>query len=104
MIFRLRKQNVDVIADGIDFDQGRIVIFENAGDVGVELAAFFIAKKLATALGAEYEMNNDVGEGLRHDVCRSYRAWGFVGTVDLGLRSRCSLQPSNVTGKQNSRA
>ena len=53
-----------MVTHGIDFDQGRIVVFENAGDVCVELAAFFVAQELAAALGAEHEVNDNVGEGL----------------------------------------
>ena len=60
--FGLRKQDVDVVADGIDFDQGRVVVFEDARDVSVELAAFFVAQELAAPFRAEHEMNDEVGE------------------------------------------
>jgi len=56
-----------VITHGIDFDQRRLVVFENAGDVGVKLAAFLVAQELATTFRGEHEMNNDVGEGLGDD-------------------------------------
>jgi hypothetical protein len=42
------------------------VVLENTGDVGVELAAFLISEQLSAAFRAEDEMNDDVGEGLRH--------------------------------------
>jgi hypothetical protein len=68
VVFGLGEQDVNVVAHGIDFDQGRIMVLKNAGDVGVELAALVIAKKWAAVLGAEHEVNDDVGKGLGHDV------------------------------------
>jgi len=47
VVLGLRKQNVDVVAHGIDFDEGRIQIFEHAGDVGVKFAAFLVAEERA---------------------------------------------------------
>lgn len=64
MIFRLREENVNMVAHRIDFNERRIVILENAGDVGVKLAAFLIAEEWATFFRAEHEMNNNVGERL----------------------------------------
>ncbi len=93
MVFGLREQDVDVVADGIDFDEWRIMVPEDARDVGVELAAFLVAEELAAALRAEYEVNDDVGQGLRHADVALTGLERFVATVDLGLRSRCSLQP-----------
>ena len=55
-----------MVADGIDFDQGRIVVLEDAGDVGVKLAAFFVAEQWASLLRAKHEVGDNVGEGLRH--------------------------------------
>ena len=66
MVLGLREQDVNVVAHGIDFDQRRIELLEDASDVGVDLAAFFIAKELAAVLRAEHKVNDDVGEGLRH--------------------------------------
>jgi hypothetical protein len=93
MIFGLREKDVDVIGDGIDFDKGRIVIFEDASDVGMELAAFGVTQQLAAALGTEHEMNDDVGEGLRHESDALTGLGRFVGTSYLALRSWGSLQP-----------
>ena len=62
-----------MVAHGIDFDQGRVVVLENASDVGVELAAFFISQKLTAALRAEHPMHDDVAEGLGHDLNRGWR-------------------------------
>src|SRR5260221_6326251 len=57
---------MDVVADGIDFDKKRIVVFENTRDVGVELAAFLLAEQRASLLRAEHEVNDDVCKGLGH--------------------------------------
>ena len=38
MVLGLREQDVNVVTHGMDFDQWRIVVLEDAGDVGVELA------------------------------------------------------------------
>ena len=100
MVLGLREQDVNVIAHGIDLDQRRLVVFENASDVGVELAAFLVAQELATAFRGEHKMNDDVGERLGHGVfwlaglyravlvgqsgvkvCRPYRARDFVGVI-----------------------
>ena len=64
MIFGLRKQEVDVVSDRIDFDKGRIMILENAGDVGMKLTALGIAQQRTPVFGAEHEMHNEVGKGL----------------------------------------
>src|SRR6185437_204358 len=87
------EEDVDVVADGIDFDEWRIVILQNAGNIGVELAAFLIPQKLSAALRAEDEMNDDVGEGLGHADVALTGLGSVVGVVDLGLRSSNSLQP-----------
>ena len=41
-------------------------MLEDAGDVSVELPAFFVAQELPAAFRAEHEMDDDVGEGLGH--------------------------------------
>ena len=66
MVFGLREQDVNVIAHGIDFNQRRIVVLEDASDVGVKLPTFLIAQELATALRREHKVHDDVGEGLGH--------------------------------------
>jgi hypothetical protein len=66
MIFGLREQDVNVIAHGINLNQRRIVVLEDAGDVGVKLAALLVTQELATALRREHEMDDDVGERLGH--------------------------------------
>ena len=68
MVFGLREQDVNVIAHGIDFNQRRIVVLEDAGDVGVKLSTFLIAQELATAFRGEHDMNDDVGERLGHGI------------------------------------
>ncbi len=85
MVLGLREQDVDVVADGIDFDEGRIVVFEDAGDVGVELTALLVPEELATALRAEHEVNDDVGEGLGHASDALTGLGWIVGTGFLGL-------------------
>jgi hypothetical protein len=57
------------------------------------LAAFLVAQELAAAFGAEYEVNDDVGEGLGHEGDAPTGLEMVVGMGHLGLRSRCSLQP-----------
>jgi hypothetical protein len=58
----MREQNGNVIADGIDFDEGRIMVLEDPMNVGVELAALLIAEAWAPALCTEDEVHNAVGE------------------------------------------
>ena len=93
MVLGLREQNMDMVADGINFDKGRIVVFHNPRNVGVEFAAFLIPEQGASFLRAEYEVNNDVGQGLGHSCAALTGRERFVGTVHLGLRSWDSLQP-----------
>lgn len=62
MILRLRKQNVNMVAHGINFDEPRIVIFQDASNISVQLAALFIAQERAAVFCAKYEMDNNVGE------------------------------------------
>src|SRR5262245_18943743 len=93
MILRLGEEDVDVVTHRIDFDERRVVIPENARDVGVELAAFFITDELATAFRAEHEMNDDVGEGLRHGSGALAGLGKSLVDVELGLGSSDSLQP-----------
>src|SRR5213593_4625054 len=93
MVFRLREQDVNVIAHGIDFNERRVVVLENAGDAGMKSAAFLVTEELVTSLRAEHEVNDDVGEGLGHTGNALTGLGRFVGTVDLGLRSSDSLQP-----------
>jgi len=62
MVLGLREKDVDVVADGIDFDEGRVVVFENAGYVGLELAALLVAQELMTTLRAKDEVDDNVGE------------------------------------------
>jgi hypothetical protein len=57
---------VNLVAHGIDLDQRGVVVLEDAGDVGVELAAFLVPQELATPLRAEHKMNDNIGERLRH--------------------------------------
>lgn len=57
-----------MVADGVDFDEGGIKVFEEAGEIGVELVAFLVAEEGAAVFGAEDEVNDEVGEGLGHWV------------------------------------
>src|SRR5437867_878863 len=61
VVLGLPEQDVDVVCHRVDFDERRIVVFENASNVGVELAAFTVAEEWATILGAETEVDDDVG-------------------------------------------
>jgi len=67
VVLRLREQDVDMVAPGIDFDEWRIVVLEHTGDIGVEFATLLVAQQLATTLGAEHEMDDDIGERLGHE-------------------------------------
>ena len=66
VVLGLREQDADMVAHGIDFDEGRIEVLEDASDVGVELSTFFITEQGTAVFRAEHEVNNDVGEGLGH--------------------------------------
>jgi len=55
---------VDMIPHGIDLDELRIMILENTGDVGVEFIPFGISYELMPQLCAEYEVDDNVCEGL----------------------------------------
>jgi hypothetical protein len=90
---------VDVVAHRIDFNQRRVLIFQNPGDVGMALPTFFIAQKLAPAFGAEYEMHNDIGKGLGHIGVALSGLGMFWRCIDLGLRSPGSLPPRLSPGR-----
>lgn len=45
----------------------------------MQLVALFIANERTPILRAEDEMNNNIGEGLRHKLGRPYRAWEIWG-------------------------
>ena len=92
MVFGLDEEDVNVVVHRIDFEQRRILISQDAGDVGVELIAFLIAQELAAAFGAEHEMNDDVGERLGHDShaltgLRRHLGTGCPGPALAGLAS-----------------
>jgi hypothetical protein len=89
----LREQDVDVVANGINFDERRVAILEDSSDVGMKLAAFLVTEEWVAALRAENEVNDDVGEGLGHRYDALTGLGRFAWTVDLGLRSSDSLQP-----------
>ena len=89
----MREQDVDVVAHGIDLDKRRAVMLQDAGNVGVKLAAILIAQELAVALRAEYEMGQDVGERLGHAGVAPTGLGILVTAVVLGLRSSDSLLP-----------
>jgi hypothetical protein len=62
VVLGLSEQNVDMVADGIDFNERRVKVLEDACDIGVELAAFPVPEQWASGRGAKYEVNNDVGQ------------------------------------------
>jgi len=45
MVFGLNEQDVNMVAHGIDFDERRLVIFENASDVSVKLSALLVTQE-----------------------------------------------------------
>jgi hypothetical protein len=57
---------VNVIAHGIDLDKRRIVVFEDTGNISVELTSFLVSQKTAPALCSENKMDDNIGEGLGH--------------------------------------
>ncbi len=85
--------NLRRVAHGIDLDKRRAVMLQDAGNVGVKLAAILIAQELAVALRAEYEMGQDVGERLGHAGVAPTGLGILVTAVVLGLRSSDSLLP-----------
>ncbi len=93
VVLGLCEQDVDVVAHGTDLDERRAVIPQNAGDVGMEFAALLIAQELAAVLRAEYEMDDDVGNGLGHAGVAPTGLGRLVTAVVLGLRSSDSLLP-----------
>ena len=44
VVFGLGEKDVDVVGDGVDLQQRAIVVMQDAGDVGMEFATFFIAE------------------------------------------------------------
>ena len=64
MVLGLREQDVDMVTHGIDFDEVRIVIVQDARDVGVERTTLLIPQEGTAALGAEHQVNDQIGEGL----------------------------------------
>ena len=94
VILGLCEENVNVVGHRVDFDQGRIVVFENAGNIGVKVAALGVPKQLASDFCAEHEVNDYVGEGLRHGGDALTGLEIIVQTVCLGLHSSDSFQPS----------
>jgi len=91
-----------VIGDGVDFEERRVVVLEDAGDVGVELAAFALAEERATVLGAENEVDEDVGEGFGHggnalsglEVLAGWRSWASARCARFSPGcNRAGLQP-----------
>ena len=68
VVLGLRKQDVDVFGHGVDFDERRVVIPQDADDVGVEFATFFVAQERTAGLRGEHEVDNNVGKGLGHEV------------------------------------
>ena len=87
-----------MITNGIDLEKRRIVVFENAGNIGVELFAFLVANQGPSPLCAEHQMDNNVGEGLRHNCCALTGLLKFVGTLHPALQaglSHCGLSARN---------
>ena len=60
LVLGLCKEYMDVIANGIDFNEGRIEIFENAGYIRVEVPTFLVADKLTPTFGAEHKMDDNI--------------------------------------------
>ena len=61
---------MNMISDRICRKRRRIVIFQNADDVGVKLGTDFIAQPGSSLFRAEDEMNQNVGQGLRHAITK----------------------------------
>ena len=55
-----------MVGDGVDLQQRAIVVMQDAGDVGMEFATFFIAEQRAAAFGAEDDVDWDDEQGLAH--------------------------------------
>ena len=78
-LFGLREPDVNVVARGIDFDQRRVVVLEDAGEVGVELAAFLGTQELTAALRTEHGMNDDFGDASPTDQSSAIGQSGVEG-------------------------
>ena len=66
VVFRLGKQHVDVVIHRVDLDQRTIVVLQDAGNVCVKFAPFFIAEQRAAAFGAEDDVDGNNEQGLAH--------------------------------------
>ena len=96
MVFGLREKQVNVVAHGIDFNQRRLVIFEDAPEIRVKLIAFLIAQQLTPPFCGEHEMHDDVGKRLRHDS--DVLTGAFAGCKPAMFRS-IGLQARNVIAR-----
>jgi hypothetical protein len=77
---------VDVVADGINFNQLQVMVLEDAGDVGVKVAALFIAQELTPTFRTEHEVNDDIGERLGQERAALTGLWTFSTAVYPGLQ------------------
>jgi hypothetical protein len=77
VVFGLCKKYVNMVTHRIYFNQLRVIIIQDAVNISMELAALLIAQQRTPVLGAEYEVNDNVSEGLGHRVSP------FQGLVDL---------------------
>src|SRR5580693_6024978 len=57
---------MDMVAHRIDFNERRPLVLQDAGNIAVQLLALLIPEKHLPVLGAEYEMDGVLYEGLRH--------------------------------------
>jgi hypothetical protein len=75
VVLRLREQDMDVVAHRIDLDNGRIMVFQNPGYVGMKLVALVLAEELVAAFRAEHKMNEDIGKRLRNRISPLQGEW-----------------------------
>ena len=66
VVFGLGEKDVDVVGDGVDLQQRAIVVMQDAGDIGMEFATFFVAEQRAAAFGAEDDVDGDDEQRLAH--------------------------------------
>ncbi len=63
---REKKQGVQVVGLGVDFDRRTAEAFERAAHIGMEVGANLVRQGSTAVLRREDEMNVEFGEGLRH--------------------------------------
>ncbi len=81
-----------VVACAADLEGWRVLIIEDSGQIGMHVVPHRRQQQGLAMLGAEYEMNIELGEGLRHDETPISPLQG------LGLETVMPLDPGRGPG------